>query len=148
MITQDIIQSRIDSKYSPFFKVTSPVLSNECESVIESFLEAVKIFAPKIKLTTPFLIFIGTSPFNGCFDYFNMMFESKNGSVNFVAGNWIFLDIVKISYCPKEIQIASIIEEFVHAYMNVSNEDLTKLIVCDIYNRVGFIGNRYVVNSE
>ena len=81
-------------------------------------------------------------------DAFEMEFRPKENVINFVAGDYVFIDASKIYSLPEELQIVSIIEELVHAYMNVANEDLTKLIVCDIYDRVSFVDGRYVIVSR
>lgn len=142
------IKNMIPIEYQPFFKIISKPLISDAEKVADSFIKAIKIFAPNVRLVIPHVVFIGWTPFKCEIDAFEMEFRPKENVINFVAGDYVFIDASKIYSLPAELQIASIIEELVHAYMNVANEDLTKLIVCDIYDRVSFVDGRYVIVSR
>ena len=143
LITIEEIKAGIKEIYRPFFLIGSASFNPQVKPVIESLWEAIDIFAPKIKLGKPVHVLLATSPFKVDKENFAMSFESKGDVINFVVESFIFLDAIKMFGYPKELQIASIIEEFVHAFMNVSDEELVKFIVRDIYPKISVVDGCY-----
>lgn len=147
LITPKEIESGIATEYLPFFQIGSVSFAPIVKPVIEAFWEAVRIFAPKVKLVKPIHVLLGTSPFSVEKEEFVMHFASKGDVLHFVVESFIFIDVAKVIKYPKELQIASFLEEFVHAFMNVKDEDLTKFIVEDIYAGIRVVNGAYVATK-
>lgn len=142
-ITAKEIESGISESIRPFFHIGSATLINQALPVIESFWQAVNIFVPKVRLVRPMHVFFGTSPFRIEKENFDFSYSSKGDVINSVLETFIFLDVDKMFRYPKELQIASIIEEFVHGFMNVTDEDLTKEIVSKFYPGIILVNGCY-----
>jgi hypothetical protein len=57
----------------------------------------------------------------------------------------IYLDINKINLYPPALQVAFILEEFVHGILNVADETLAGKIVEYLYPQIQFIDGRYSI---
>lgn len=143
LIFEKEVEAGVPEALRSFFLITCEPLSRKAAPVIGSIWEAIKIFAPKIKLVRPMHIVIGVSPFKVEQENFCFSFSSKGLVINSVLETFIFLDVDKMFCYSKELQIATVLEEFVHGFMNVVDEELTKRIVCSFYSEVILINGCY-----
>ena len=146
-ISAEYIQNQINPVYSPFFLINSSNLNIGFKPVINSFLEAIELFAPNINFNKTVQIIIGSSVFDVRLSNSTLKLEVKPEVVNLYVESMIFIDVCKMLNYGREQQIVAVLEEFVHAFMNVKNEELAAKIVCDIYGKASYCNGHYLFNS-
>jgi len=142
-ITVATVNAGIPEEFRPFFRISSMPAKDAAIPFFEAFWFAIKIFAPKIQLVRPMQTIISTSPFEFELNHCSFTVTTNKSVINMVAENLVFLDVVKTMRYPGAIRVAVILEEFVHAYMNVTDEDLTKRIVTNFYDAVTLVDGCY-----
>lgn len=127
------ISKKIPAPMRHFLKVYT---SSNCDpATTEAFIAAVKILNKKIRMDRVYHAFIGHSPFSlpatGEFSY-------KMGATNIgiVIEHFIFIDFVLLVPYPHYLKVAVILEELVHALLNVTNHPLAPQIVSLFYPSV------------
>jgi hypothetical protein len=63
LITVEQINAGIDPKYQPFFQVGAATMYRSAFPLIEALWEAIRIFAPLVRLDHPAHVLIGAAPF-------------------------------------------------------------------------------------
>lgn len=53
------------------------------------------------------------------------------------------LDVQKLSPLPEPLRVTTILEELVHAWMHIHDEDLASLVVCYLYPEVRYENGKY-----
>ena len=140
------IKESIPESLRPFIRISQSSLSPACLPVICALSEASKIienimFTPKcvdlIFGSTNFTVNMATS---GKFIY-----TISGDVINAYFKDMIFIDCDKMLKYPPQIQIVCILEEFVHAFLNVANENLAIGIVALLYDKVKIENGQYFV---
>lgn len=142
-ITTSEIQAGIAEQYRCYFLVSAAELPRDCLSVIESFWEAVRVFAPAARLSAPVHVIIATRPFRIKLSSGVLQYEPCDETINAAIEHFVFLDVAKLAALAKPLQVACILEELVHAAMHVSDENLVSLIVTHLYRGVVLVDGRY-----
>lgn len=143
IITIQDIEAGIPEKLRLFFQITSPNLHMIAKPAIESLWYAISAFSKVSRMRKTCAIIIGTQPFSVPIGSGILSFNPFADTIHVAIENIIFLNIDKLLNFPKNIQIATIIEEFVHALMDVKDEDLTSHIVSHIYPQANLINGKY-----
>jgi len=144
-ISLEEVLGGIDESYRPFLKVATATLLRPCMPVVEALWQAVRLVAPAIRFVQPVHVLLSRAPFEVPLSNGTLMFNPRPGVINVAMENIIFLDVLKIIQYPREIQIATIVEEFVHALMHVTDEELTSHIVALLYPGVRVVNGQYTV---
>jgi len=124
-------------------------LPTEFHHVLSALKQALEIIEPNVRINKKYSIFIGKSPFKITVppDGGHIIYspsEKENEYIAFVYDDNIFIDYSQLSIYPFQVQVALILEEFVHALMNVKHETLVKKIVCYlVYPNVGLVDGVY-----
>jgi hypothetical protein len=142
-ITASEIEAGIPEKYRCYFLVSAADLSRQCQPVVESFWEAVRVFAPAARLSCPAQIIIAARPFRITLGSGVLEYHPRHETINATVEHFVFLDVARLMPLQKHLQVACILEEFVHALMHVSDEGLTSLIVTHLYHGVVLVHGRY-----
>jgi len=128
----------IEDKISDINPELNAFLQVHCEGipiespVIDALIEAIKIINSKIRIDKKYHVLLGRSPFQiptvGTLTY-NM----EPCTVGIVIEHFIFIDYSMLIPSPPYERIAIILEELVHALMNVTVHPLAPHIVCLLY---------------
>lgn len=140
------IPNIIPPKFRQFLVIAHYDLPPEFSSIPLAIKEALETIGPNIRINKKYKIFVGKFPFkipvppdNGYF-----IFSASDEYVCAVFDDYIFLDYSQISIYPFPVQVAHILEEFVHALMNVTDEVLAKSIVrYFLYPRIDIVDGKY-----
>lgn len=147
LISLEEVVAGIDEKYRPFLNVAIAELRRPAMPVVEALWEAVRLVAPAVRLIHPIHVLLSKAPFVVPLSNGTLTFSPRDGVINVAIENLVFLDVVKIISYPHEIRVASIVEELVHALMQVADEGLTSHIVALIYSGVVVVNGQYTVAS-
>ncbi len=88
-------------------------------------------------------MFFATSPFMLNSPTGFLTYEAKEDVINAFLNNIIFIDCNKLMRYNFPLQVACILEELVHALMNVEDEDLVTNIVGLLYSGVKIKDGKY-----
>jgi len=129
---------RIPEDIRPFFCIKYCRGTKLGQQTLDALVEAILIFGKQVDISKKCTVFIGNSPFRfniepcGSFTY-----EQKpEFMASAIEYNIIFLDFHILSSVSSEVCIASILEEFVHAFLNIPGHPLANHIVCLLYPAV------------
>ena len=137
------IESGIPEKARGHILVDAAVLSEGAWPVIHAFWKAMAALLPSLRLTMPVHVFFATTPFEVTLPNAKFTFALGVGAINMHMNNLVFIDVPRVAAYPMDLQVAAILEEFVHAMMNIPDEVLVKHVVAHLYPRVSFDGVQY-----
>lgn len=136
-------KDKIDKLINDIQPHLSSLLQIECSGVqpdsptIEALITAIKLLMGKIRIEKTYRIIFSNSKFviesPDKEDIGLLKFEMTNGTIGTVVENFIFIDFTRLIPKPLPIQVAIILEELVHALLNVTDHSLTQLIVSSLY---------------
>ncbi len=144
-ITATDIKKLLPPEFLYVLKIVAPPLPQYFEPVISAFCIAANKIISVAMIRRPITIVFGKSPFNISLTSGDLSYHPRIDVINACIENFVFIDCAKILPMPLEIQIATILEELVHAIMNVSDERLTSQIVALIYDGVHLVQGKYDV---
>ena len=128
------IPNIIPDKFKRFLIIAHYDLPPEFNSISFAIKKALETIEPTIRINKKYKIFVGKFPIkvpvppdNGYFIF--SVSEKPDEYACAVFDDYIFLDYSQISIYPFQVQVAHILEEFVHALMNVTDEVFVKNIV-------------------
>jgi hypothetical protein len=139
----DIIQG-VPEPLRSFTAIDSLPLPYSFKPIVEAFWIAANKINSVVRIRKWVYILFGKAPFmlslsNGEFTY-----TPKNESIiNVHIEDMILLDCEKMMRYRPQIQVACILEELVHVFMNVSDETLVSQVVALLYDGVEFIDGQY-----
>ena len=110
----------------------------------EAFHKAVAAILPSVRLTMPVTVVFGNIPFQVPAQGAHLVLTPTGDSINMQIENLVFLDVIKMSQYPANIQVAAVLEELVHAMMNIPDEVLVKHVVAHLFPGVHFNGSVYM----
>ncbi len=139
------VDAGIPAEFRSFFQVAKVNPDLATLPIIESFWTAVALFGRVSRLSRPCKIILDTSPFSVNIGPGVLSFAANDDIYGQAIENLVFIDLKKLTGFSPKIQIATIMEEFVHALMDVKDEDLASKIVVNIYPKINYITGRYVV---
>lgn len=138
------IQAGLPEEIRPFLIVEAAPLPQSFRPLVEALWRASARIAPVIRLRKRVILAISGSPWNIDFPGLGTLTVTPKGEViHLTVEDLIFLDANKMQGYDPSYQEVSILEELVHAFMNVSDEDLVKEIVCQLYRDFEFTGGQY-----
>lgn len=142
-ITTPEIEAGIPERLRWCFLVSSANLNRVCLPVVQAFWEAVHVFAPAARLSSPAQVILATRPFRITLGSGTLEYHPKDETINAAIEHLVFLDVGRLLPLAHELRVACIVEEFVHALMHVSDERLTSIIVAHLYPGVVLVDGRY-----
>lgn len=142
-ITTAEIKAGIPEPLHWCFLVSSANLNRICFLVIQAFWEAVRVFSPAARLSSPAQVILATRPFRITLGSGTLEYHPKDEVINAAIEHFVFLDVGRLLQLRHELRVACIVEEFVHALMHVSDERLTSMIVAHLYPGVVLVDGRY-----
>ena len=77
-----------------------------------------------------------------------LSYNPKPEVINAAVENFLFMDVAEMLPLPHQLQVACMMEEFVHGLMHVQDERLTSVIVAHLYPGVVLVDGRYTVAPE
>jgi hypothetical protein len=124
----------IPAHLQPYFELRHNEIPVDHLSIFNSIAEALTAIDGRININKKYTIILDKSPFELSVCGTNeLTCKTDNDTICLVVGDMIFLDYLKLSSRPPQEKIAIILEELVHAVMNVADETLVKEIVCLLY---------------
>lgn len=136
LITQEDINAQFPIGVRYFLPVSSVNIPSEMSDSVNALVECVNIISSKIKIDQKVHIIIGTSPFRVSLSSGELSFTSKEQTIHVNIEKFIFLDFNKINLHHHHLKVACILEEFVHALMNVKDEILVSHVVQFLYSHI------------
>jgi len=82
--------------------------------VVESLWEAVRAFAPAAQLSCPAQIILATRPFRITLESGVLEYHPREETINAAIEHLVFLDVGRLMQLQRPLQVACIVEEFVH----------------------------------
>ena len=144
-ITAAEVEAGIPERYRCFFLVSAADLNRQCLPVVESFWEAVRVFSPAARLACPAQIILAARPFRITLGSGVLEYHPYEKTISAAIEHFVFLDVGRLLQLLRPLQVACIVEEFVHALMHVADESLVALIVAHLYHGVVLRDGRYTV---
>ena len=149
-ITEAQFNETIPVPLRPYIHVASLPLTSKFSTLLDAFRIAVNALEGKIRVVRPLEVIIGKAPFNVRLGNGNLRYTPKDDQVinAHIDDRIVFLDAEKIGRYQQELQVACILEEFAHAIMNISDEQLVSDVVALLYPGVVVVNGKYTVASE
>jgi len=135
-ITIKDIEALIPDNLRELFLISSIPLPKPHFDTVEALIESLKIISMKLKINKKYHLVIAKFPFRIPLSAGTLTYETKGSTINTLIENIMFFDFEKLYQYKHQIKIACILEEFVHALMNVQDELLTSHIVCLLYTDI------------
>ena len=137
----------IPDDWKPFVKVLVAPLPRDFEPILAASQHTIDALNGKVRIRRPVHVLFAKAPFkinlgNGVLTYVPKKQEIINVHIEDLL---IFLDCEKMIKLPMQLQVACILEEFVHTLMNVSDESLVSSIVALLYGEVRIVDGRYQI---
>ena len=146
-ITPAEITEGLPDKFRPFLLVEACPLPRPFFPAIHAFWEATKIIQPTIRVMRHVNIVFAASPFTLNMPSGLLTYTTKPEVINACFNDLIFIDCNKMISYPFEIQIACVLEELVHIFYNVIDENLTTQIVGLLFPLIEVKDGKYHVRS-
>lgn len=145
-ITAEEIEGGIAAEHRNLFTITSAPLPRGMFRIVEAFWVAYAAIAPATGFMHRVHIIFATAPFS---------LNLANGELRYTPHNpetigthvhgLVFLDCNNLLPLAYEHQVACILEELVHAFMHIRDENLVSVVVASLYSGVQWIGGKYVI---
>ena len=142
------IESGIDSELKAYCLIGVPHMAEQVMPVVESFWKATRIIRPAINIERIVRVVFGVSPITINAGAHKLSIELSDNSVAACIHGIVVLDCTRLLKYGQRHQIAIILEELVHAYMNVKDELLASEIVAKLYDGVEFRNGQYFQIQE
>lgn len=121
----------IPTSLRPYINVSSVPLPAKHKELLEAFKIAIKCIENKIRVTSPLEVVIAKAPFKIQLGIGALCYTPKSSNIINVCINnmLVLLDAEKMFRYKIEIKTACILEEFVHALMNIKDEQLVSILL-------------------
>ena len=130
----------------PFLAVDSlPLPASIFNDVSQAFWAAARALAPVVRLRRRAYICFTTAPFRLNLANGELRYTPNPDVVHVSVEEFIFIDVNKLLGYAYPLRVASILEELVHVFMNISDETLVSIVVAQLYPDVQFVDGGYVV---
>lgn len=139
------VQAGMSVEFQSFFQIVKMNTELITWQIVESFWAAVDLCGRVLFLSRPCKIILDTSPFGVNVGNGILAFTPNDNVYGLAVSNLVFIDLKKFACLSQNLQIAIILEEFVHAMMDVKDENLASEIVANIYPNIKYINGKYVV---
>lgn len=93
-------------------------------------------------------VLFATAPFKLKLPNGDLQYTPRNDAINVCVEDMIFLDCNKMISYPFSLKVACILEEFVHALMNITDEALVSKVVAELYSDIKLIDGKYYLADE
>lgn len=141
-ISEELIRSKIPASLNRYLDIAVAEIPTDMMPVVEAFWTATRIIAPKINglFRRGVTLVLSIPPFRRNTGVGVLSFAPASEEVIAVAfENMILFDFNKLDdISAPELRVASILEEFVHCFMSVSDERLVGQIVALMYPLVTY----------
>ena len=144
MLTTTDIQNVLQQEYIPFFQLILLDVPDEAKYIAKPFAIAADLALSAVRSPRRIKVVIGSSPFilvHAGRD--EIRITLNEATINTIVADAVFLDWKKMSRERFQFQVTMILEEFVHAFMTISNEELTHQVVAWLYKDIKIINGRY-----
>lgn len=146
LLTDEQVLAHVDPAYWPRLSITCALNDvPEVKPVLEAFWEACRLFFPTVRIGGSHRqVVLGVAPFQLDLPHGSLKWEPNSNVYHIALETFIFIYAQKLLSVASNLRVACVLEEFVHSYMSVSDEDLTSKIVAAIYPGVRWEGGRYI----
>ena len=130
---------KIPENIRPFFRLKYCEGTKLDQKTLHALVKAILIFSSHVNVSKKCTIFIGNSPFRFNIDScgsFSYKQKPESMATTITDHNIIFLNFHILSRLTSEVCVASILEEFVHAFLDVPGHPLANRIVLLLYPEV------------
>lgn len=149
LISASEIQNGLPEPIRPFLSVEAVPLPESFRPLVEALWKAAEKIAATVRLRKRVIVVISASPWNVEFPSVGRLTLTPLGdAIHLTVEDIIFIDANKMQSYDSAYKQVSILEELVHAFMNVSDEQLVKQIVCELYKEFEFTGGQYCLRKK
>ena len=147
------LKNIIPNEFRNLITINQSLVPSESSDVLLALKEALEIIRPKIRVNKRYCIFIDKFPVkipvppDGGHIIYSPS-EKEKEYIGFVYDDNIFIDYSQILIYPFHVQVALILEELVHALMNVTDEIFVKEIVCYLCPGIVSVNGEYYYASD
>ncbi|MBU1298413.1 MAG: hypothetical protein KKG06_00650 [Bacteroidetes bacterium] len=147
IITVKEIEEGIPQSIRPFIAIDALPLPRACSTIIEAFWQATTCIERAIdkRVRNRINVIFAKAPFTLNLTNGQLVYTPNNEVINVCFEHIVFLDCEKMSNFKFPIQVACILEELVHAFMNISDEPLVTKLVGLLYEGVRIADGKYHV---
>lgn len=142
-ITNAKIKDGLPLELQPYIIISQSSLPLIFEPIVKALWDAAKIINPIIFTPRSIDIIFGVNQFNINMSSGVMSYIPKNEVINVFFKDMIFINCDKMLLHPYPIQVVCILEEFVHAFLNIKDEQITSQVVALLYNGVILRDGKY-----
>ncbi len=143
-ILAEDLSTGVPDTVRPFVLIDSPALPESCEPIARAFWTAIRAIEPALRVPRQINVVFATSPFTLNMPTGELRYTPKPEVINALVNDIVFIDCNKLIGRPFPILVACILEEFVHAWLNIKDEGLTSLVVTQLYTGVRLFEGKYV----
>lgn len=148
----DDIKGGIPENMRPFISIESNALPEYQTINLKSFWKACEIISKHIEFNKVVTVIIGNSKFELDFNSGFIQYIQKQKVIHVtLLKSLIYLNFEKMPIDPNKMQykirVAIILEELIHAFMNVTDEDLTHKIVVLMYDKIKYIAGKFEIKT-
>ena len=144
MFDVPIIRNGIAGPLRPYLDIISGPIPDEFEPFIRAFWEATEVLTRSVKITKNAYAVISPSyPVTMNMEHGQLAFNPPEYAVHTYVEHLIFFDCQKSFGFPHAVQVAGILEELCHVFMNVYNETVVPYVVCSLYREIRFFDGKY-----
>lgn len=147
-ITNSDIIKGVPEPLRHFIAIDSLPLPMSYKSIVEAFWMATKKINPVVCARKRIYVLLATAPFRVKLPNGDLQYTPNPDVINARIEDMVFLDCNKMITRPFSIQVACILEEFVHAFMNVTDEALASNIVAELYDGIKLSDGKYCLANE
>ena len=133
------IIAKIPGDIRPFIRIKYCEGTKVAERTSKALVKAIQIFIEHVNVSKKCTVFIGHSPFIFKAEPVGSFIYTHNDGImaSAIEGNIIFLDFHILATLPNDsVRVAYILEELVHAFLDVPGHPLANKIVCLFYSKV------------
>jgi hypothetical protein len=148
IISASEIQNGLLEEVRSFIAIDAAPLPQSFRPVVEALWTAAQKISTSIRLRKRINVVLAKSPFVLTLSTVGQLtFIPLGDAVHVTVEDMIFIDCEKMMRYEFPYQVVSVLEEFVHAFMNVTDEELVKQIVCMLYPDFEFSGGKYCLRQ-
>lgn len=147
-ITYSDFEKVIPDSLKGLLVVDSRELPNSFQPIVEAFGEAARCIAPVIRMPKRVNTIISTNPFTMNMSTGTLTYSTNDPVINASLNDIVFIECNKMMGMKHQFRVVCILEELVHVFLNVTNENLVTRIVGWLYDGINIVNGKYTLKNH
>jgi len=148
-LTPQTSEDRLTAATPPLLRPFAPVIcvqlqAGVLESVAASWAEACRLLLLAVRPERVCTVVFGSSPIKVVAPNGQLFFIPNDDVIGARLNGFIFVEVDRLTARSPAIQVACLLEELVHFFMAVVDEDFVMTVVAALCPQVALIGGLYV----